>query len=59
MMFACVSVFLWGGEGERERRVSVFVRGGEGEREGGGVVVWCAMLCMWTLCLWCDVCVCV
>ena len=42
MMFACVSVC--GREGERERR-------------GGGVVVRCAVLCVWTLCLWCDVCV--
>ena len=34
MMFACVSVFVWGGEGERERR-------------GGGVVVSCAAkLCL-------------
>ena len=44
MMFACVSVFVWRGEGERERR-------------RGGVVVRCAVLSVWTLCAWCDVCV--
>ena len=44
MMFACVSVFCV----ERGRR--------EGEEERG-VVVRCAVLCVWTLCLWCDVCV--
>ena len=42
MMFACVSVFVWEGEGERERR-------------GGGVVVWCAVLSVSVVC---DVCVC-
>ena len=42
MMFACVSVFVWCGEEERERM-------------RGCVVVGCAVLCVWTLCLWCDV----
>ena len=27
---------------------------GKGRRRGGeGVVVWCGVLCVWTLCLWC------
>ena len=38
----CVCVCVCGREGERERR-------------GGCVVVRCAVLCVWTLCLWCDV----
>ena len=53
LMFVCV--FVWGVEGEMERR-------------GGGVLVRCDVLCVWTLCLFvetvfcvdacvCDVCV--
>ena len=46
VMFACVSV-------------CVCVEGkGKGRGGRGGVVVRCAVLCVWTLCLWCDVCVC-